>query len=61
MVNYARHIGVNPENALERTNIKFKKRFNYLEQETKKENLKLSEMSLEEMDLFWDKAKKELG
>jgi len=61
MINYARHIGVNPENALERTNIKFKKRFDFVEQETQKINLKLSEMSLSEMDEFWDKAKKELG
>ena len=61
MINYARHIGINPENALERTNKKFKKRFDFLEQETKKENLKLTEMSLAEMDVFWEKAKKKLG
>ena len=58
MINYARFINVNPENALERTNKKFTKRFQYLEEAAKKENKQLSEMTLEEMDVFWNKAKK---
>ena len=58
MVNYARLIGVNPENALERTNIKFKKRFEYLEENTMKKGIQLTDLSLEEMDVYWEAAKK---
>ncbi len=58
MINYARAIGINPENALERTNTKFKKRFLYLESQAAKQGLSLSEMTLEEMDVFWNAAKK---
>lgn len=58
LINYARFIGVNPESALERTNKKFIHRFQYLENESKKDGKILSEMSLEEMDLYWEKAKK---
>lgn len=58
MVNYARFLGINPENALEKTNIKFSKRFNYLEQKAKDNNRLLQDMSLEEMDVFWEEAKK---
>ncbi|NIJ45784.1 XTP/dITP diphosphohydrolase [Wenyingzhuangia heitensis] len=58
MVNYARLIGINPENALERTNIKFKKRFEYLEDRTMKKGIQLSNLSLEEMDVYWEEAKK---
>ncbi|WP_111709223.1 nucleoside triphosphate pyrophosphohydrolase [Lutibacter citreus] len=58
MINYARFIKVNPENALERTNKKFINRFQYLEQESKKINKSLHEMSLEEMDVFWNESKK---
>lgn len=58
LINYARFIGVNPENALEKTNKKFIKRFQYLESESKNDGLELSEMSLEEMDKYWEKAKK---
>ena len=57
MINYARFIGVDPETALERTNKKFISRFNYLEQEVKKNKLDLLKMTLEEMDLIWDKSK----
>ena len=57
MINYARFIGVDPELALERTNKKFIGRFNYLEQEVKKNKLDLMKMTLEEMDLIWDKSK----
>ena len=58
MINYARFIGVNPENALEKTNKKFINRFQYLEKAAKKENKRLSDMSLEEMDVFWNESKK---
>lgn len=58
LINYARFIGVNPENALEKTNKKFIKRFQFLEIESKKDGKELSEMSLEEMDLYWERAKK---
>ncbi len=57
MINYARFIDVNPENALEKTNKKFMNRFQYLERESKKEGRKLSEMSLTEMDAYWEKSK----
>lgn len=57
MINYARFIGIDPELALERTNKKFIGRFNYLEQEVKKNKLDLMKMTLEEMDLIWDKSK----
>ena len=57
MINYARFIGVDPETALERTNKKFIGRFNYLEQEVKKNKLDLMKMNSEEMDLIWDKSK----
>lgn len=57
LINYARFINVSPENALERTNKKFIKRFNYLESESKKDGKELTKMSLEEMDEYWNKAK----
>ncbi len=57
MINYARFIGVNPENALEKTNKKFINRFQYLEKEAKKEGKELSDMSLTEMDVYWEKSK----
>lgn len=58
MINYARLIKVNPENALERTNKKFISRFQFLESEAKKLNKSLHDMSLTEMDVFWNEAKK---
>ncbi|MFY7669868.1 nucleoside triphosphate pyrophosphohydrolase [Tenacibaculum sp. MEBiC06402] len=57
MINYARFIKVNPENALERTNKKFISRFQYLEEKAKETGKELSEMSLAEMDVFWNEAK----
>lgn len=59
MINYARFLKVNPENALERTNKKFMKRFQFLESKAKELNKSLKEMSLAEMDIFWNDAKKE--
>ena len=58
MINYARFINVNPENALERTNKKFINRFQYLEAEAKKVDKSLHDMTLDEMDIFWNEAKK---
>ena len=58
MINYARFIGVDPEMALERTNKKFIKRFQYLEAEPKKDGKEMGEMTLDEMDEYWNKAKK---
>jgi XTP/dITP diphosphohydrolase len=57
MINYARFIGVNPEDALERTNKKFIKRFQYLESKAKEISKELSEMTLAEMDVYWEEAK----
>lgn len=57
LINYARFIDINPEEALERTNRKFIKRFNYLEENAIKEGKNLGDMSLEEMDAYWNKAK----
>lgn len=57
LINYARFIDVNPEDALEKTNKKFIKRFQYLESETAKAGKKLEDMTLEEMDEYWNKAK----
>ena len=57
MINYARFININPENALERTNKKFIQRFQFLEKAAKKEGKELSEMSLTEMDVHWEKSK----
>lgn len=58
MINAARLYKINPENALERTNRKFIRRFNYVEQQTLKQGKNLKEMSLEEMDKYWNEAKK---
>lgn len=58
IINYARFLKLNPENALERTNKKFIKRFQYLEAKSKEINTPLSEMTLAEMDVYWEEAKK---
>ena len=57
LVNYARFLKINPDDALEKTNKKFIKRFQYLERESKKAGKELSDMTLEEMDVYWNKAK----
>lgn len=57
MVNYARFLGINPEDALERTNKKFIQRFQYLENKAKEIERPLKDMSLSEMDVFWEEAK----
>jgi len=58
LVNYGKHLGVNPEDALERTNKKFIKRFQYLEFKAKEIGKQLSDMTLAEMDVYWNEAKK---
>ncbi|WP_086477181.1 MULTISPECIES: nucleoside triphosphate pyrophosphohydrolase [Arenibacter] len=57
LVNYARFLKINPENALERTNKKFIKRFQYLEDKAKEQGKSLKDMTLNEMDVFWEEAK----
>lgn len=57
MINYARFLDINPENALERTNKKFIKRFQYLEEKAKVAGKTLKDMTLAEMDVYWEEAK----
>lgn len=57
LINYSRFIDANPETALERTNKKFIKRFRYLEEKAKEQGRSLHEMTLAEMDVFWNEAK----
>lgn len=59
LINASRLYGIDPEAALEKTNRKFIKRFNYLENETLKKGKSLHDMSLEEMNVIWEEAKKE--
>ena len=58
MINYARFLKINPEDALERTNKKFIKRFKYLEKKSNEIGKPLSEMTLAEMDVYWNEAKR---
>ena len=57
MINYARFLNIDPENALERTNKKFIKRFQYLERKAKEIDKPIKDMTLTEMDVFWEEAK----
>ena len=57
LVNASRLYGVRPDNALEKTNLKFIARFNYVEAQAKAQGKRLNEMTLEEMDVLWDEAK----
>ncbi len=59
LINYARFIGINPEDALEKTNKKFIKRFQYLENQVSLVGKNLKDMTLSEMNIFWNEAKKE--
>lgn len=59
LINYSRFVEVNPEDALERTNRKFIRRFSYLEESAKKLGKPLHEMTLAEMDVYWEEAKRE--
>lgn len=58
LINYARFIDINPEDALEKTNKKFIKRFQYLESKSKEQGKSLKDMTLAEMDIYWNEAKK---
>ncbi|AKD02509.1 nucleoside triphosphate pyrophosphohydrolase [Pontibacter korlensis] len=58
LINFARFAGINPEEALERTNLKFISRFQYIETEAAKDGKSLQDMSLQEMDYYWNQAKK---
>jgi XTP/dITP diphosphohydrolase len=58
LINYARFINVNPDDALERTNQRFIKRFNHLEEQTIQKGKSLHDMTLDEMNVYWDEAKK---
>jgi XTP/dITP diphosphohydrolase len=57
LTNYARYLGINPDDALERTNRKFIRRFQFIETESAKEGKSVQDMSLNEMDAYWNKAK----
>ena len=59
MINYARFLKINPDTALERTNQKFTQRFNYLEAKAKALGKSLQDMTLAEMDIYWEEAKKQ--
>lgn len=58
LTNYSRYIGVNPEDALEKTNKKFIRRFQFIETQSALDGLKIENMSLDEMEAYWQKAKK---
>ena len=60
LINYARFLHIHPEDALEKTNHKFMNRFQLLEKMVKEDNRQLTDMSLEEMDVYWERAKKDL-
>ena len=59
LVNAARLYGINPDNALEQTNRKFIRRFNYIEQKTKDSGRQLSDLTLQDMDALWNEAKQQ--
>lgn len=61
LINYARFIGVNPENALRRTNKKFDLRFRHIEKRLAENNKKITESNLEEMDVYWEESKGIVG
>lgn len=59
IINYARLLNLNPDEALERTNLKFIQRFQYIEQKARENGTSITELSLQEMDEYWNEAKKE--
>jgi XTP/dITP diphosphohydrolase len=61
LINFSRFIKVDPESALERTNKKFIQRFKYLESEAEKNGQSLEEMTLEQMDVYWNRSKRLFG
>ena len=58
LINYSRFLGINAENALRRTNSKFKNRFQYIEKKLKENNKSITESNLVEMDKYWEESKK---
>lgn len=60
MTNYARFLGINPENALRLTNEKFISRFNFVEKKIKESGKKLTDSNLAEMDKYWEESKKQI-
>lgn len=58
LINYSRFLKIDPESALERTNKKFMRRFQYMEQRVQENGQQLSDLNLQEMDVFWEEAKK---
>ncbi|WP_019948837.1 nucleoside triphosphate pyrophosphohydrolase [Hymenobacter aerophilus] len=61
LINFARHAGINPEDALERTNRKFIQRFQYLESQSAREGHQLADLTLAQMDVYWEEAKRLTG
>lgn len=61
LVNYSRFVNINPEEALERTNLKFISRFRYMEEKLKEAGKQPENMTLKELDVFWEQAKLQLG
>ena len=57
LINFARFIDINPEEALEKTNLKFIDRFQFMEEEATKDGKRLQDLSLKEMDIYWNQAK----
>jgi XTP/dITP diphosphohydrolase len=57
LVNFARFVNINPEEALEKTNLKFIKRFQFMEQESARDGKRLDTLTLQEMDVYWERAK----
>jgi len=58
LINYARFLNINPEDALEQTNKKFIKRFGYMESKVKEQGKQIADCKLEELDIYWNEAKK---
>jgi XTP/dITP diphosphohydrolase len=61
LINYARFVGINPDEALERTNRRFRGRFMHMEEAVAADGKALKDMTLEEMDAYWDRAKSQHG
>ncbi len=59
LINYCRFAGINPDDALSRTNLKFKQRFNFIEQKAYEKNQNLADMSIDEMEALWKESKRE--
>lgn len=58
ITNLSEKLGIDSEEALRKSNVKFEKRFNYIEEELKKNNIKVAEMDLDELNTLWDDSKK---